>query len=142
MKVKIPLDSSKDTRDFADAGKDAVGVGGTGINERLSVGLQINHQGEVNRARFMPQETNIIATKTVSGEVHVFDYFKHPSEPSTDEVKPDLKLLGHKKEGYGLAWNPGTKGELLSGSDDALICLWDVSQPNQLNKNIEPLHTF
>ena len=90
----------------------------------------------------MPQETNIIATKTVSGEVHIFDYFKHPSKPLTDEVKPDLKLLGHKKEGYGLSWNPVNKGQLLSGSDDALLCMWDVSQPNQLNKNIEPVHIY
>ena len=40
------------------------------------------------------------------GEVHIFDYFKHPTKPQTDEVKPDLKLLGHKKEGYGLSWSP------------------------------------
>lgn len=68
--------------------------------------MQINHAGEVNRARFMPQSHNIIATKTTSGEVHIFDYFKHPTKPATDEVKADLKLLGHKKEGYGLCWSP------------------------------------
>ena len=39
----------------------------------------------------------------------------------------DLKLLGHQTEGYGLAWNPFTEGHLLSGSDDANICLWDIS---------------
>lgn len=36
----------------------------------------------------------------------------------TDEVKPDLRLLGHTMEGYGLDWNPGRHGYLLSGSDD------------------------
>ena len=80
--------------------------------------MQINHAGEVNRARYMPQSHNIIASKTISGEVHIFDYFKHPTKPSTDEVKPDLKLLGHKKEGYGLSWNNVRQGLLLSGSDD------------------------
>lgn len=78
----------------------------------------------------MPKYSNIIATKTVSGEVHIFDYHKHPSVPTNDEVKPNLKLLGHKKEGYGLSWNHQYDGKLLSGSDDNLICIWDVNSPN------------
>ena len=57
--------------------------------------MQINHDGEVNRARSMPQSHKIIATKTVSGEVHIFDYFKHGGTPSSNEVKPDLRLTGH-----------------------------------------------
>ena len=61
---------------------------------------QINHAGEVNRARYMPQNPFMIATKTVSAEVYVFDYTKHPSKPATDgECCPDLHLLGHKTEG-------------------------------------------
>lgn len=81
----------------------------------------------------MPQKYNIIATKTTCGEVHIFDYHKHGVTPTNDEVKPDLRLLGHTKEGYGLAWNPKDPGLLISGSDDGLVCLWNVSHPNQLN---------
>ena len=33
------------------------------------------------RARYMPQSPFIIATKTPSAEVLVFDYSKHPSRP-------------------------------------------------------------
>lgn len=36
---------------------------------------------------------------------------------------------GHQTEGYGLAWSPYVEGHLLSGSDDAMICLWDIGQP-------------
>ena len=90
----------------------------------------------------MPQSNNIIATKTISGEVHIFDYFKHPSKPQNDEVKPDLKLLGHKREGFGLAWNPVRPGLLLSGSDDNLVCVWDVNNPNQLSNTLDALHTY
>lgn len=62
----------------------------------MAIDVQINHQGEVNRARYIPQDQrNIIATKTVSGEIDLFDYFKHPKTPVNDEVKPDLRLLGH-----------------------------------------------
>lgn len=37
-----------------------------------------------------------------------------------------LCLAGHTTEGYGLAWSPHLRGHLLSGSDDAQICLWDI----------------
>ena len=61
---------------------------------------QINHEGEVNRARYMPQNPFLIATKTVSAEVFVFDYTKHPSKPSPNGVcAPDLRLTGHRTEG-------------------------------------------
>lgn len=140
IKVKIPLESSKDTREYREGLDDettqARPAHATSAqaasselpkNDRIQVELQINHQGEVNRARYMPQAHKIIATKTVSGEVHIFDYFKHGTCPTTDEVKPDLVLLGHDKEGYGLDWNPLQKGLLLSGSDDNRICIWDIN---------------
>lgn len=33
-------------------------------------------------------------------------------------------------QGYGLAWSPFRQGFLLSGSDDAQICLWDINAAN------------
>lgn len=78
----------------------------------------------------------------MSGEVHIFDYFKHPSRPANDEVKPDLKLLGHKREGFGLAWNPVRPGLLLSGSDDNLVCVWDVNHPNQLSNTLDAMNIY
>lgn len=57
--------------------------------ERFAMDIVINHPGEVNKARHMPQSHNIIATKTVSGEVHIYDYFKHPTKPNVaSEIKP------------------------------------------------------
>lgn len=47
----------------------------------------------------MPQKYNVIATKTISGEVHIFDYTQHPTKPENDIVKPQLRLVGHTKEG-------------------------------------------
>lgn len=47
----------------------------------------------------MPQKFNVIATKTTSGEVHIFDYTQHPTKPENDIVKPQLRLTGHSKEG-------------------------------------------
>uniref|UniRef100_A0A2K5D3B5 Histone-binding protein RBBP4-like N-terminal domain-containing protein n=1 Tax=Aotus nancymaae TaxID=37293 RepID=A0A2K5D3B5_AOTNA len=91
------------------------------ISGKIEIEIKINHEGEVNRARYMPQNPCIIATKTPSSDVLVFDYTKHPSKPDpSGECNPDLHLRGHQKEGYGLSWNPNLSGHLLS-------CLWDIS---------------
>jgi hypothetical protein len=67
---------------------------------RINVVQKINHHGEVNRARYMPQNPDLIATKAVSGEVLIFDRTKHPSEPDRNGVcKPDIRLVGQKNEG-------------------------------------------
>jgi histone-binding protein RBBP4 len=95
---------------------------------KLEVSIKINHQGEVNRARCMPQNPFVIATKSPSCDVFVFDVSKHPSSPKDDGFRPEHKCLGHSKEGYGLSWNPHVPAKLLSGSDDCRICVWDLNQ--------------
>nr|CAH8840589.1 unnamed protein product [Trichobilharzia regenti] len=95
---------------------------------KLEISMKINHEGEVNRARFMPQNSDIIATKTPSGDVLIFNYPSHPPKSSLDRgCQPDLRLKGHQKEGYGLSWNVSLSGHLLSASDDQTICLWDIN---------------
>lgn len=91
----------------------------------------------------MPQNPKIIATKTVDdGEVHIFDYSKHPSTPENDEVRADLRLIGHNQEGYGLAWNKHREGILLSGSDDCRVCIWDIEKTNSNQLTQEPITHF
>lgn len=76
---------------------------------------KIKHDGEVNRARYMPQNCNLIATRTVAGPVYVFDRTKHPSTPNAEVgCIPDIKLVGHTREGYGLSWSKSSEGRLLS----------------------------
>lgn len=124
--VHLPLeDSELDARQYDDERGEVGGFGGA--HGKVHITQSINHDGEVNRARYMPQDKFVIATKTISADVYVFDYSKHPSKPPTNGAcKPDLVLKGHKTEGYGLAWSPFLTGHLLSGSDDAQICLWDI----------------
>jgi histone-binding protein RBBP4 len=54
-------------------------------------------------------------------------------------------LTGHKNEGYGLSWSHQREGYLLSGSDDAQICVWDVkgtTQSNRVSQRQQPLELF
>lgn len=56
--------------------------GGFGsVSGKIEIEIKINHEGEVNRARCMPQNPCIIATKTPTSDVLLFDYTKHPSKP-------------------------------------------------------------
>lgn len=126
-KLKMPVDHAqvhqKDNKSMYDR------------TEKIMIDQEIYHDGEVNKARHMPQSHNIIATKTASGEVHVFDYFKHPSKPTDWGIRPNLRLVGHNSEGYGLSWNPLQDGILLSGSDDGIICIWDINQLSKQDSN-------
>lgn len=63
----------------------------------------------------MPQNANMIATKTPFGDVLVFDYQKHPTLPESTEVcKPNLRLKGNTEDGYALDWNSNKKGLRIS----------------------------
>ena len=76
-------------------------LGYTPTPTKISVTQRILHDGEVNRARYMPQNPNIIATKTTLGPTYIFDRTKHANEPNESlGCIPELKLLGQEKEGY------------------------------------------
>lgn len=125
--VQLPVpgwDDSKDINEMYDEErKELGGYGPSAV--RVRVKQTINHQGEVNRARYMPQNPNLIATKTVNGPVFIFDRTKHESKaPPKGECKPDIRLIGQSKEGYGLSWSPVKAGHILSASEDTTVALW------------------
>lgn len=100
----------------------------TDTGPRVKITQSITHPGEVNRARYMPQNPDLIATKTSAGDVLVFDRTKHSNFPKDDEIRAQITLKGHTKEGYGMSWNPTSaqKGHILSASEDTTVCHWSV----------------
>lgn len=94
---------------------------------KVEIVQKIHVDGEVNRARCMPQNQALVAAKTSGSEVYVFDCTKQLVNAGGGNCDPDLRLRGHDKEGYGLSWSPFKQGYLLSGSNDCKICLWDVT---------------
>jgi len=70
---------------------------------KIQIIQKIVHPGEINKARYMPQNPDLIATKCTSGEILIFDRTKHSSEPERNgQAKPDIRLVGQQKEGYVL----------------------------------------
>ncbi|XP_020818413.1 probable histone-binding protein Caf1 [Drosophila serrata] len=105
--------------------------------------IEIHLEGEVNRARYMPQNNCLIATKSPISDVLVFDYSKHPSKPELNEKSmPDLRLRGHQKEGFGLSWSSNRSGHLLSASNDQSICFWDINAKTKEHRVIDALSIF
>lgn len=88
----------------------------------IKITKKFKHDGEITRARYMPQDSNIIATINGGGKISVYDRSKDMNDAliSTFEY--------HQDNGYGLSFNPSVKGELLSCSDDSTIALWDISK--------------
>jgi WD40 repeat protein len=69
----------------------------------------------------------MIATKTVSGDVLLFDYSKHPTRPNIEGVvNAQATLKGHSAEGYALDWSTVNDHFVASGADDNLVCVWDT----------------
>lgn len=92
-----------------------------GLAGKFEVTIKIPHDGEVNRARYCPHNSFVIATKTVNSDVLIFDYTQHESSTSDLTCRPQIRCTGHEKEGYGLNWSPLLDGLLLSGADDAKV---------------------
>ena len=85
---------------------------------------RIPHDGHVNRARYMPQNPNIIATKSSNKDVFIFDRTKASAPKDTRQ----LRLVGHTEEGYGLSWDPHQAGRVVSGASDQKILMWDLER--------------
>lgn len=81
-------------------------LGGYGRNRhpsRIQIIQKIPHKDEINRARYMPQNPDLIATKATSGSIYIFDRTKHASEPPAGKenvCKPDMELVGQNREGW------------------------------------------
>ena len=127
--VQLPKPVTPDTADYDEDSEEIGGHGGgTGkksptLEVKFNVVQKINHQGEVNKARYQPQNPNIIATMCTDGRVMIWDRTKHPLMP-TGHVSPQMELIGHTIEGFGLSWNPHEAGHLATGSEDQTVRLW------------------
>ncbi|KAK6454762.1 histone acetyltransferase subunit [Scheffersomyces xylosifermentans] len=88
---------------------------------RIKIVKKLENKFEINRARYMPQDSTTVATINGEGEIDIYDLNK-------EDKKPLLHITPHESNGYGLSWNSHKKGYLLSSSDDQSIVLTDINR--------------
>eukprot|EP00271_Cylindrocystis_brebissonii_P021615 TRINITY_DN7834_c0_g3_i1.p1 TRINITY_DN7834_c0_g3~~TRINITY_DN7834_c0_g3_i1.p1 ORF type:complete len:736 (-),score=166.66 TRINITY_DN7834_c0_g3_i1:74-2281(-) len=88
------------------------------------------HPGEVNRIRELPQAKHILATHSDIKEVFVWNTDTQPNrigaKLGTPESKPDLVLVGHKKNAEFALATTGRGPYVLSGGKDNRVVLWSI----------------
>lgn len=138
--VKLPrsdgqIDPSKYDPDLGEVG------GYKNSPAQVQIHQKILHNGEINRARYMPQNFDVLATFSSNGNIYVFDRTKHPLQPR-ETFQPDAVLNYHQEEGYGLSWNSYTEGLLVSGSSDTYVALWDITKLKSEYEVMTPISTW
>jgi histone-binding protein RBBP4 len=133
--------------DLADLDEQRGEVGGFGYAKNpfdFKIIQKINHPGEVNKARYQPQNPNIIASLCVDGRVLIFDRTKHPSQPTSDgTIKTEAELIGHEQEGFGLCWSPLFEGHIATGNEDNTVRTWDIKAGfNKADSSVTPTATY
>ncbi len=102
--------------------------GSSGAVGKIEIRMKIKHDGEVNRARYMPQNHFIVASRGPNPEVFIWDLSKHSSFPDESSAPaPQGVCVGHQGEGYGMCWSQHKEGMLITGSEDKTVALWDVN---------------
>ncbi|GAB7351082.1 hypothetical protein MBLNU459_g1555t2 [Dothideomycetes sp. NU459] len=130
---------NKPAANLADYDAEREELGGFGaVKEPITFNIiqKINHPGEVNKARYMPQNPNLIATMTTSGDALVFDRTKHSMTPKGPKVEAQIELKGHEQEGFGLDWNPYVEGQIATGGEDKTVRIWDIQDYQKDNKTM------
>jgi histone-binding protein RBBP4 len=77
---------------------------------------KIPHEGDVNRARYNPKKSDIVATANEHGTIQQFNI------QEGKKVLQDLKK--HETNAFGLAWS--SDHQLVTGCDNGLITRWDA----------------
>ena len=93
------------------------------VNSRIKITRKMENNYEINRARYMPQDANTVATINGHGEVDIYKL-------NDDTKKSVCHLTNHNDNGYGLSWNGFKSGYLATGSDDKSVIIQEISDQN------------
>ena len=122
--MKVPKDNALINLDeYTLAHQKRAGITGIGQSTgNFEIEKKIFHEGVIHRARHMPQTPNIICTKSVSGDLNIYDI--NLSYKNNELTNPEKKLVGHSKEVFALSWNCLKEGYIASGADDGKVLVW------------------
>lgn len=119
----------------------------TVTKKKLSVLQKINHYGDVNKAVYMPQNPDVIASGNNHGSLIIYDRTKHSSYKnaidSDDINKPELSLnstsKGENEDIFAIDWNQQLEGVIALGKMNGVISIHDIKQINKQSTEISPI---
>lgn len=89
------------------------------VSSIIKISKKFETSSEINRARYMPQNHNIVASINGNGECDIFDL---------DSNNKMGHFAPHTENGYGLSWNMFEKGLLATSSDDKTVAITDTNK--------------
>ncbi len=108
---------------------------------KLKLLQKIPLEGDLNKARYLPQKPDVIACLADSGPVYIMDRTKHPSSAS-GKMKTEIILSHHDKDSFGISWNVQNEGQLLTASEDKTVALWNLKEWDGNRNVLRPLRVF
>lgn len=104
--------------------------------KKVTLMQKINHLGDVNKVRYMPQNPDIIASANNIGDLVLYDRTKHSSIKNNimgndvNTNKPQFRLVNKMdksaSEIFAIDWNKQKEGVLLSGNMNGTINVFDL----------------
>lgn len=113
--------SGQDTNYLKVASTELLADGKVKANSKIKIIQKLGNNAEICRARYMPQDSSIVATINGLGQV---DLYNLKSEENYSHFAP------HTENGYGISWNPKQQGLLVTGADDHWVCVSDTNKDN------------
>lgn len=89
------------------------------VSSAIKISKKIITSSEINRARYMPQDPNLVAAINGNGGCEIFNLEKGIRE---------YTFSPHEENGYGLSWNHFQRGLLLTASDDTTTVISDINK--------------
>ncbi|KAI5962286.1 HAT2 [Candida pseudojiufengensis] len=122
-KLLLGTHTSGNDSNYLKIAETQISAGGK-ANSRIKIIKKFENQEEICRARYMPQNPTIVGTINGAGGVDLYNI-------ESDERGSFSHFQPHSDNGYGLSWNPITKGLLLTASDDKTVCVSDTNKENE-----------
>lgn len=104
--------------------------------KKINVLQKINHWGDVNKLRYMPQNPDVIASSNNLGNLVIYDRTKHASFKNsligedTEINKPQLHLINEwnlsDSDIFAIDWNKQKEGVIISANMEGNINLYDI----------------
>ena len=142
---KLPQDDDDEEEDVLsdndnDEGSSSASDEGDVDLDPIMEHYSLPHYGGVNRVRAMPQMSDIVATWSDIGKVHIYNItdlrarfnasegkksLNHPAHTTNNNNQtPVFTHSGHGIEGFALDWSLVKEGHLASGDNNGHIHLW------------------